>query len=180
MQVSDDGGKTFRRVTEQHKHSDNHALAFRADDPDYLLCGTDGGLYESFDLAANWRFIDNLPVTQFYKIALDDTKPFYNIYGGTQDNATEGGPSRTDNAQGIQNSDWRLVLDWDGHQPATEPGNPNIVYAERQEGYLSRIDMSTGEIVDIQPQAGADDPFERFNWDAPILVSPHSLSLIHI
>lgn len=180
MQVSDDGGKTFRRVTEQHKHSDNHALAFRADDPDYLLCGTDGGLYESFDLAANWRFIDNLPVTQFYKIALDDTKPFYNIYGGTQDNATEGGPSRTDNAQGIQNSDWRLVLDWDGHQPATEPGNPNIVYAERQEGYLSRIDMSTGEIVDIQPQAGADDPFERFNWDAPILVSPHSPTRLYV
>ena len=180
MQVSDDGGKTFRRVTEQHKHSDNHALAFRADDPDYLLCGTDGGLYESFDLAANWRFMDNLPVTQFYKIALDDTEPFYNIYGGTQDNATEGGPSRTDNAQGIQNSDWRLVLDWDGHQPATEPGNPNIVYAERQEGFLSRIDMSTGEIVDIQPQAGADDPFERFNWDAPILVSPHSPTRLYV
>ncbi len=180
MQVSDDGGKTFRRVTEQHKHSDNHALAFRADDPDYLLCGTDGGLYESFDLAANWRFIDNLPVTQFYKIALDDTEPFYNIYGGTQDNATEGGPSRTDNAQGIQNSDWRLVLDWDGHQPATEPGNPNIVYAERQEGYLSRIDMATGEIVDIQPQADDGDPFERFNWDAPILVSPHNPTRLYV
>ncbi len=180
MQVSDDGGKTFRRVSEKHKHSDNHALAFRTDDPDYLLCGTDGGLYESFDLAENWRFVDNLPVTQFYKIALDDAEPFYNIYGGTQDNATEGGPSRTDNVQGIQNSDWRVVLDWDGHQPATEPGNPNIVYAERQEGFLSRIDMSTGEIVDIQPQAGADDPFERFNWDAPILVSPHSPTRLYV
>ncbi len=137
-------------------------------------------LYESFDLAENWRFMDNLPLTQFYKIALDDAEPFYNIYGGTQDNATEGGPSRTDNAQGIQNSDWRLVLDWDGHQPATEPGNPNIVYAERQEGFLSRINMSTGEIVDIQPQPEADEDFERFNWDAPILVSPHQPTRIYV
>ncbi len=173
MQVSEDGGKTFRRVSEKDKHSDNHALAFRSDDPDYLLCGCDGGLYETFDLAEHWRFFDNLPFTQFYKIALDDSEPFYHIYGGTQDNSTQGGPSRTDNVNGIQNSDWRVVLDWDGHQPATEPGNPNIVYGERQEGHLARIDMSTGEIVDIQPQPGPDEEFERFNWDAPILVSPH-------
>ncbi len=173
MRVSDDGGATFRRMKESSKHSDNHAMAFRADDPDYLLVGSDGGLYESFDLADNWRFFDNLPVTQFYKLALDDTEPFYNVYGGTQDNSTEGGPIRTDDAHGIQNSDWRVVLDWDGHQPATEPGNPDILYAERQEGYLSRIDMTTGEVVDIQPQAGDGEPHERFNWDAPILVSPH-------
>ncbi len=179
MQVSEDGGKTFTRMPEKHKHSDNHAMAFRADDPDYLLVGSDGGLYESFDLGENWRFIDNLPVTQFYKVALDDAKPFYNIYGGTQDNSTEGGPSRTDNAHGIQNSDWRVVLDWDGHQPATEPGNPNIMYAERQEGFLSRIDLSTGEVVDIQPQPEAGENFERFNWDAPILVSPHSATRIY-
>lgn len=178
IQVSDDGGKTFRRLKEENKHSDNHAMAFRKDDPDYLLIGSDGGLYESFDLAENWRFFDNLPLTQFYKIAVDDTEPFYNIYGGTQDNATEGGPSRTDNIQGIQNSDWRVVLDWDGHQPATEPGNPNIVYAERQEGQISRLDMSTGEIVDIQPQPAVGEGPERFNWDAPILVSPHKPSTI--
>ena len=180
MQVSDDGGKTFRRVSEKYKHSDNHALAFRKDDPDYLLSGCDGGLYESFDLAKNWRFMANLPLTQFYKIALDDAEPFYNIYGGTQDNSTEGGPSRTDNAHGIQNSDWRVVLDWDGHQPATEPGNPNIVYAERQQGYLARIDMTTGEIVEIQPQAGKEDKFERFNWDAPILISPHKPTRLYV
>ena len=174
MQVSTDGGKTFNRMKEKDKHSDNHALAFRADDPDYLLCGSDGGLYESFDQAENWRFMDNLPLTQFYKIALDDAEPFYNVYGGTQDNSTEGGPSRTDNVHGIQNSDWKVVLNWDGHQPATEPGNPNIMYAERQEGHLCRVDLTTGEIVDIMPQAGADEEFERFNWDAPILVSPHS------
>ncbi|RMG84036.1 MAG: glycosyl hydrolase, partial [Bacteroidetes bacterium] len=179
IQVSDDGGKTFRRLKENHKHSDNHALAFRKDDPDYLLVGTDGGLYESFDLAENWRFFANLPVTQFYKIALDDTEPFYKIYGGTQDNATEGGPSRTDKVQGIENSDWSVVLDWDGHQPATEPGNPDIVYAERQEGQLSRLDMRTGEMVDIQPQPAPGEGPERFNWDAPILVSPHNPARIY-
>ena len=179
IQVSSDGGKTFTPMNERHKHSDNHAMAFRIDDPDYLLVGCDGGLYESFDNAENWRFMANLPVTQFYKIALDDSGPFYNVYGGTQDNSTEGGPIRTDNVHGIQNSDWRVVLDWDGHQPATEPGNPNIVYAERQEGFLSRIDMKTGEVVDIQPQPDADEGFERFNWDAPILISPHKATRVY-
>jgi photosystem II stability/assembly factor-like uncharacterized protein len=180
IQVSDDGGKTFRYLSENNKHSDNHALAFRKDDPNYLLCGCDGGVYESFDLAKSWRFFNNLPVTQFYKIALDDAQPFFNIYGGTQDNSTEGGPSRTDNVHGIQNSDWRVVLDWDGHQPATEPGNPNLLYAERQEGFISRVDISTGEIVDIQPQAGNDEPFERFNWDTPILISPHNPTRLYV
>jgi photosystem II stability/assembly factor-like uncharacterized protein len=178
MQVSSDGGKTFTYLNTEHRHGDNHALTFRKDDPDYLLIGTDGGVYESFDLGANWRYMPNLPLTQFYKIALDDAEPFYNIYGGTQDNGSQGGPSRTDNVQGIQNSDWKLVLNWDGHQPATEPGNPNIVYAERQQGALSRLDMKTGEVIDIQPQPGPDEDYERFNWDAPILVSPHDPATI--
>jgi photosystem II stability/assembly factor-like uncharacterized protein len=174
MQISDDGGKTFKRMQEKHKHSDNHSLSFRADDPDYLLVGTDGGIYESFDLAENWRFIANLPVTQFYKVALDDAEPFYNIYGGTQDNNTQGGPSRTDNWHGIRNADWFITLFADGHQPATEPGNPDIIYSEWQQGNLVRVDRTTGEIVYIQPQPEEGEDYERFNWDAPILVSPHS------
>jgi photosystem II stability/assembly factor-like uncharacterized protein len=174
IQVSDDGGKTFRRLKEEHKHPDNHAMAFRKDDPDYLLIGTDGGLYESFDLAENWRYIDNLPVTQFYKVAVDDKEPFYQVYGGTQDNNTQGGPSRTDNSTGIRNADWEVVLFADGHQPATEPGNPNIMYAQFQQGNLMRVDRTTGEIVHIQPQPGKGEPAERYNWDAPILVSPHN------
>lgn len=172
-QVSEDGGKTFNRMPEKHKHSDNHAMAFRADDPNYLLVGCDGGLYESFDLGENWRYMANLPLTQFYKVAVDDAEPFYNIYGGTQDNNTQGGPSRTDNVHGIMNSDWYVVLFGDGHQPATEPGNPDIVYAEWQQGNLTRVDKTTGELVYIQPQPAEGDPVERFNWDAPIMVSPH-------
>ncbi len=174
IQVSDDGGKTFRRLEEKDKHSDNHSIAFRADDPDYLLVGTDGGIYETFDLAKTWRFVANLPVTQFYKIAVDDAEPFYYVYGGTQDNSTEGGPSRTDNASGITNADWFVTLFADGYQPATEPGNPKILYSEWQQGNLMRVDRTTGERVYVQPQPQPGDPIERFNWDAPILVSPHS------
>jgi photosystem II stability/assembly factor-like uncharacterized protein len=174
MQVSDDGGKTFRRVEEKDKHSDNHSIAFRKDDPDYLLVGTDGGIYESFDLARTWRFVANLPVTQFYKVAVDDAEPFYTVYGGTQDNSTQGGPSRTDSVNGITNADWFITLFADGHQPATEPGNPKIMYSEWQQGNLVRVDRTTGERVYIQPQPEPGDPPDRFNWDAPILVSPHS------
>lgn len=174
IQVSNDGGKTFSRLSETAKHSDNHSITFRPDDEDYLLVGTDGGLYESFDLAENWRFINNLPVTQFYKIALDDTKPFYKVFGGTQDNSTQGGPSRTDHKNGIRNADWEIVLFADGHQPATEPGNPDIMYAEWQQGNLMRIDMTTGEKVYIKPQPDKGEPAERFNWDAPVFVSPHA------
>ncbi len=173
MQFSVDGGKTWSRINREHRHGDNHALAFKKSDPNYIMVGTDGGVYESFDLAKNWRYMTNLPITQYYKLAVDDAEPFYNIYSGTQDNSTQGGPSRTDNVQGIQNSDWRVVLNWDGHAPATEPGNPDIIYAERQEGNLSRVDMITGEVVDIQPQPGPDEDYERYNWDAPIHVSPH-------
>ncbi|TVZ51411.1 WD40/YVTN/BNR-like repeat-containing protein [Dokdonia sp. Hel_I_53] len=179
LQISEDGGKTFYRMNEKNKHGDNHAIAFKQNDPDYLLVGSDGGLYESFDLTKTWKYIENLPITQFYKLAVDDAKPFYNIYGGTQDNSSESGPSRTDNIHGIQNSDWKVILNWDGHQTATEPGNPDIVYAERQEGTLSRIDMSTGEVIDIQPQPSANENYERFNWDAPILISPHSPTTIY-
>ncbi len=179
MKISDNGGKTFRTMKEKNKHSDNHALAFRKDDKDYLMVGTDGGLYESFDLAKSWRFVSNLPVTQYYKVAVDDALPFYNIYGGTQDNNTQGGPSRTDNVHGIRNADWYVVLFGDGHQPATEPGNPDIMYAEWQQGNLVRVDRTTGEIVYIQPQSEANDPKERFNWDAPILVSPHKSTRLY-
>lgn len=173
MQVSDDGGSTFRRMKESYKHSDNHSITFRADDPNYLLVGTDGGIYESFDLAENWRYIDNLPITQFYKVAVDDAEPFYTVYGGTQDNNTQGGPSRTDNVHGIRNADWFITLFGDGHQPATEPGNPDIMYSQWQQGNLVRVDRTTGEKVYVQPQPDQGEVADRFNWDAPILVSPH-------
>ncbi len=137
------------------------------------MYGTDGGLYESFDLGKTFRFTANLPVTQFYKVAVDYDTPFYNLYGGTQDNNTQGGPSRTTNKNGIRNSDWFITLFGDGHQPAVDPTNPDIIYSESQIGNLFRFDRKTGEQIYIQPQPDADEENERFNWDSPILISPH-------
>jgi photosystem II stability/assembly factor-like uncharacterized protein len=173
VQKSEDGGRTFETMAAEFQHSDIHAINFDPADPDYIMMGSDGGLYESFDLGETWRYVSNLPVTQFYKLALDDAEPFYNIYGGTQDNNTQGGPSRTDNVHGIRNADWTVVLGGDGHQPATEPGNPDLLYAEWQQGNLYRIDLPTGESTYIKPQPAPGDPPERFNWDSPILVSAH-------
>ncbi len=174
MRWTEDGGKTFKRVGEQYKHGDNHAMAFDPNDPNYLLVGSDGGIYESWDLGKNWKFISNLPVTQFYKVAVDYDTPFYNVYGGTQDNNTQGGPSRTDNTVGIRNADWFITLFADGHQPAVDPTNPDIIYSEWQEGNLVRYDRKTGEIVYISPQSEDDGVAERHNWDSPILISPHN------
>ncbi len=177
--TSNDGGKTFEQLEEEDKHSDNHAIAFRADDPDYLLVGTDAGIYESFDLAQTWRYIKNLPLTQFYKVAVNNQKPFYHIFGGTQDNGSAGGPSRTDEQEGIRNAHWYKTLGADGHQSATDPEYNHIIYAETQQGGLHRVDLITGDRVFIQPQPRAGEPFERFNWDAPILVSPHKASRLY-
>ena len=179
MYVTENGGTDFGPVGEENKHVDNHALVFDPDDPDYLLAGCDGGIYESWDLGATWKFAANLPVTQFYKLAVDYDEPFYNVYGGTQDNSTQGGPSRTDNASGIRNSDWFITLFADGHQPAVDPTNPDIIYSEWQEGNLVRYDRKTGEIVYIQPQPAEDEEWDRFNWDSPILISPHDPARIY-
>ncbi len=174
IQVSENGGKSFSRLQERDKHSDNHAIVFREDDPNYLMIGTDAGIYETFDNTDNWSFIDNLPLTQYYKVAVDDQEPFYYVYGGTQDNGSHSGPSRTVEREGIRNAHWYKTLGADGHQSATEPGNPDIFYAESQQGGMNRIDRLTGETVFIQPQAGEGEDFERYNWDAPIIVSPHN------
>ncbi len=174
-----DGGKTMQAVRNRSVHGDYHEVVFDSTDPDYLMVGTDGGVYESFDNAENWKFFANMPITQFYKVAVDYDEPFYNIYGGTQDNNTQGGPSRTDNVHGIRNSDWFVTVFADGHQSAADPTNPDIIYSEWQQGNLVRFDRKTGEIVYIQPQPDANEESERFNWDAPILISPHNSSRLY-
>ena len=173
MQVTEDGGKTWRRVGEKFKHVDNHALWIDPDDTEHLIAGCDGGLYDSYDRGANWRFFGNLPVTQFYKVSVDNDTPFYHVYGGTQDNNTLGGPSRTRTNHGILNQDWFVPTGGDGFQPQADPEDPNIVYSESQYGVLIRFDRTTGEETDIQPQPGADGTPLRWNWDSPVILSPH-------
>ena len=172
--TSGDGGKTFSQLPERNKHSDNHAIVFKKEDPNYIMLGTDAGIYESFDSAKTWRYIKNLPLTQFYKVAVNNAEPFYHMFGGTQDNGSAGGPSATDEREGIANKHWYKTLFADGHQSATDPVYNDIIYAETQQGGLHRVDLTTGEQVSVQPQARAGEPHERFNWDAPILVSPHN------
>ncbi len=174
MRVTIDGGKTWERVGRDWKHVDDHALAFDPNDPKHLIAGCDGGLYETWDSGENWHYKPNLPVTQFYKIALDNAEPFYNVYGGTQDNWTQGGPSRTRTVHGIRNSDWFVTVGGDGFEPAVDPENPNIVYSQWQYGGLIRFNKITGQRVDIKPREKAEGPPLRWNWDSALMISPHS------
>ncbi len=175
LHVTRDGGATFAMLeTGRTKHSDNHALWIDPDDGRHLLVGTDAGLYESFDEGVTWRHFPNLPVSQFYKIALNNREPFYDVLGGTQDLGTLHGPTRTTNRDGIRNQDWYVPLGADGHGAAFDPRDPDLMYLEWQQGNLYRKHRRNDEELSIKPQPAADDPPERYNWDAPILVSPHN------
>ncbi len=171
--VSEDGGKNFKSIPIDAMHVDIHAWWIDPDRTDHLIAGSDGGVYETWDRGRTWRFMANLPVTQFYKIALDNDEPFYNVYGGTQDNFTLAGPSRTTNRNGITNRDWYMTLFGDGFQSRVDPTNPDIVYSQFQYGRLARYDRRSGERIFIQPQAAPGEPALRWNWDAPLIISPH-------
>ena len=172
-QVSTDGGRTFTQRGERSKHWDNHCLWIDPDDPSHMMEGSDGGLYESFDYGQNWRFFTNLPVTQFYKVSVDNDFPFYNIMGGTQDNYSMVGPSQTLSAHGIVSSDWIVTVTGDGFESVADPVDPNIVYAQSQYGNLMRFDKKSGEGVSIVPQPGPGEKEYNFNWDSPLMISPH-------
>jgi len=152
IQVSDDGGKTLTPMTERNKHVDNHTLWIDPKDPKYYLCGCDGGIYESFDRGQNWHMKPNLPITQFYDVTCDESGPFYNVYGGTQDNFTLGGPARTRSMHGIMNQDWFVVQGGDGFHCKVDPTDPMTVYGTLQYGVLARFDRRTGQRVQLQPQ----------------------------
>ena len=172
--VTEDGGQSFERIPENKKHVDSHDVLFDPNDPDYIMISCDGGIYESFDRMKTWRFIDNLPIIQLYRVGIDNQKPFYNVYGGTQDNDSFGGPSRTKNRSGIRNSDWFVTTGGDGFQVRVDPSNPNILYTMSQYAGIMRYDKSNGEKIGIQPQPFEGDAAFRWNWDSPLVISPHN------
>ena len=172
LQVTDDGGRTFHRVGERNKHVDNHSVWIDPDETSHIIVGSDGGVYESFDKGKSYRYVSNLPVTQYYRVATDESKPFYRIFGGAQDNFSVGGPSRTRNTSGITNADWFITSGGDGFGSVVDPVDPNIVYAESQFGNLSRFNLRTGDVMGIQPSEEPGTPGPRWGWDSPLFISP--------
>jgi photosystem II stability/assembly factor-like uncharacterized protein len=179
LHVSRDGGKNFRNDGAPGVHADHHALWINPTDPEHLILGCDGGLYFSHDRGANWEHVRNLPIGQFYAVGVDLRKP-YRVYGGLQDNGSWGGPSRTYYEEGITAADWVRVLGADGFYCQVDPNEPDIVYAEGQYGMLRRVNVRSGKQTDLVPSpATLLSPSYRFNWCAPLLLSPHNSRVLY-
>lgn len=170
---TEDGGQSFVPTGESNKHVDNHCIWIDPNDTEHWIVGCDGGLYETYDHAHTWEFKANLPITQFYKVSIDYDEPFYNVFGGTQDNNSQAGPARTLNNAGILNSDWYITVGGDGYETQVDPTDPNIIYAQWQYGGLIRFDKQSGERIGIKPQPSKGEAAFRWNWDSPLLISPH-------
>lgn len=176
---SRDGGETWSNIGNKHRHVDDHALWIDPRNPKHLLIGGDGGLFDTWDGGANWDFKENLPLAQFYRVSADQAEPFYNIYGGTQDNNSMGGPSRTTSRAGITNEDWFVTVGGDGYEAVVDPTNPDLVYTQWQYGGLVRHDRKSGENTDIKPRQAPGEPPIVWNWDSPLLISSHSSTRLY-
>ena len=175
-----DGGKTWKNLGNNKRHVDDHALWIDCRNTDHFLIGGDGGVYESYDGGKTYLFKTNLPVTQFYRVNVDDTEPFYWVYGGTQDNNSLGGPSRNIKTDGVTSDEWVVTVGGDGFWQASEPGNPDVVYSAYQYGNIFRYDRKSGERIKIMPMPQKDELTFRWNWDAPFILSTYSPTRLYM
>jgi photosystem II stability/assembly factor-like uncharacterized protein len=179
MHMSEDGGKTFVQTRFARVHSDVHAIWIDPANSDHLLSGNDGGIWVTEDSGRNWRHMNNIALGQFYEVAFDYQKP-YHVCGGLQDNYSWCGPSSSTQQDGIGNEDWITVQGGDGFYNRIDPSDPNIIYAESQDGNISRRDLRTSESKSIRPQEDNDQaPRYRFQWNSPMMISPHDPKTIY-
>ena len=168
---SKDGGKSWNVVTPYSKvHPDHHAIWLNPRRPGHVIEGNDGGLNISWDAGVSWRFVENLPIAQFYHIRLDNQLP-YNVYGGMQDNGSWRGPAYSWIGTGIGNNEWQELYFGDGFDVLPHPTNPRISYAMAQEGSLARVDMVTGMTEAIKP-VHPEGEWLRWHWNAAIAGDP--------
>jgi len=182
MILSEDGGHSFATVGGfVGMHGDVHDVFIDPANSQHVFAGDDGGLWISFDGGNKWWKSDNLPISQFYHVSVDDADP-YHVYGGLQDNASWVGDSAYPG--GITNSRWENMAGGDGFWMFADPADPAYVYAEAQGGSIGRVNMRTHETRDIQPRLGADDLRRytklRFNWNTPIALSPTDPATVYI
>jgi photosystem II stability/assembly factor-like uncharacterized protein len=175
-----DGGKTWSNIGNNQRHVDDHALWVDPKNTDHFYIGGDGGIYETFDQGTNYIFKSNLPVSQFYRVYVDNALPFYNVYGGTQDNNSMGGPSRNINRDGVPNSDWKITVGGDGFWVAVDPVDENIVYTESQYGNAALWDKKSEEAFGIRPVPRKGEKTYKWYWDTPLIISPHKRERIYM
>ncbi|HEV7517434.1 MAG TPA: hypothetical protein VGR07_14120, partial [Thermoanaerobaculia bacterium] len=171
LRVSADSGKTFDTVARRDIHGDYHAMWIDPKNPDHLVAGNDGGVGISHDRGETWDFVADLPLGQFYHVAVDDDRP-YHVYGGLQDNGSWRGPNTLWERGGVRNSDWQSVAGGDGFNTRPDPRDSSRGYAMSQAGNLVRWDLKSGERRDIRPPDPQGGPALRFNWNAGFAQDP--------
>ena len=184
LHVSDDGGKTFRADGAERIHVDHHAMWINPANPKHVIIGNDGGVSISYDHSATWVWLPNLLLAQAYHVEFDMQSP-YHVCAGLQDNNTWCGPSAVRTNSGIHNDDWYVISGGDGFQPLMDPTDARIVYAESQDGRMSRTDRNTNERTTVRPEPPEQKPGDtsgtyRFNWDTAMQLSPFDASTIYI
>jgi len=178
MFTADDGGKTWAQNVVTRIHGDYHALWINPANSNHMLAGSDGGLHQSYDRGRSWDYINTIPLGQFYEISLDNQKP-YMVYGGLQDNGSWAGPSGTLNSEGITNDEWFRTGGGDGFYSVVDISDPSIIYVESQDGNVARLELKTSERRNIRPEPPAGEKPYRFDWNSPIVISPHNNRTIY-